>query len=425
MEKDLSSNSEKNAESGPEAINFSLAESPLPIPESEPDISRDDSTPPIAEQAESKGFAAQYYHFGKVEGDGAEHFNPAIVQRPDGYWLLTRRSEPHPRGFRFGQNNVWAFMLDESGKVPKMGIKLRWPVEDPEQHFEDPRGFYHPATNQVCVGACTFIWHPSGTWTGAHQCFGTFDDQWQCKTMVYPKIGGNPGRMEKIQDPKNYEKNWLWWLHEGKLHILYKADPWMIVGFGNTWTDHKEYVWSVGGVKWPWGVIRGGTNPVRVGDYYYTFHHSSLPWRGRYRRYYAGCLAFDAEPPFRPRMITKEPLLMGSQNDVWTQRKPLVVFPCGAVHKDNTWLVSMGVNDMKAAWMEIDHDHLLSMMVSVDKSGDQIFGMSGLSEGEMSTQVDKSDEYQPRVKAKKPLTKKRRKRKSGVVTRAKCLQEVK
>jgi hypothetical protein len=40
----------------------------------------------------------------------------------------------------YGQNRLIAFLLDETGKVPKMGKILQWPVENPQQHFEDPRG---------------------------------------------------------------------------------------------------------------------------------------------------------------------------------------------------------------------------------------------------------------------------------------------
>jgi hypothetical protein len=120
--------------------------------------------------------------------------------------------------------------LDETGKVPKRLVRLKWPVEDSQQHFEDPRGFYHPGINQTLVGACTFIWNADGTWTGAHQIFGAFDQDWQCKKIDYPKIGGNPGQMGKIADPKKFEKNWLFWLHENQLHLLYKARPWLVVG---------------------------------------------------------------------------------------------------------------------------------------------------------------------------------------------------
>ncbi len=352
-----------------------------PVPWDEPDISHDDSTPTIKAQAETQGWKSEYYDFGKVEGQGWDLFNPAIIQRPDGLWLLTRVSEPHPEGFKFGQNNVFAFMLDDTGKVPKMGKRLTWPVDEPRQHFEDPRGFYHPGINQTVIAVCTFLWYPAGSWTGPHQALGMFDEEWMCKKMDYPRVKQfHLGRMEKIQKHSHYEKNWIWFLHEGRLVLLYKANPWTVFLYGNKWGDREDF--ELEGVTWAYGEIRGGTTPVRVGDYYFTFHHSSLPWRGRYRRYYAGCIAFDAKPPFTPRMITSEPLLHGSQNDHWAQRKPIVIFPCGSLYKDGKWLVTCGVNDIKSAWVELSHESLLSKMQPIGDVSDTIFGSNGLSEGE-------------------------------------------
>ncbi len=354
-----------------------------PVPWDEPDISKDDSTAPIKAQAEAQGWNADYYHFGKLEDQGNDYFNPGLVERPDGLWLLARVSEPHPEGFKFGQNNVFAFMLDKTGKIPKMGKRLNWPVDEPRQHFEDPRGFYHPGINQTIIGVCTFLWYPMGTWTGPIQALGMFDEEWMCKKMDYPRVKPfHLGRMEKIQNHKHYEKNWIWFLHEGRLILLYKANPWTVFIYGNKWGEREDF--ELEGVQWPYGEIRGGTTPVRVGDYYFTFHHSSLPWRGRYRRYYAGCIAFDAKPPFTPRMITSEPLLQGSQNDFWQQRKPLVIFPCGAIHKDGKWLVTCGVNDLKSAWVELSHESLLSKMRPIGDVSDTIFASNGLSEGEKS-----------------------------------------
>jgi predicted GH43/DUF377 family glycosyl hydrolase len=135
--------------------------------------------------------------------------------------------------------------------------------------------------------------------------------------------------------------------------------------FDGRWSERTDY--KIKGVTWNWGEIRGGTTPVLVGDMYFTFHHSSLPWKGRYRRYYAGALAFDAFPPFKPRLITPDPLLKGSQNDVWAQRKPLVVFPCGSIYENGKWLVSCGVNDIKSAWLELRTNQLLERMRPVDE----------------------------------------------------------
>lgn len=345
----------------------------------EADIKQDDSTPKIEDQAAANGWEAGYYHFGKLEDDGNDYFNPGIVERQDGLWLIVRRSEPHPQGFEFGQNYIFAFKLDDTGKIPQMGIRLRWPIDDPDQHFEDPRGFFHPRLNQTLIGACSFIWQSGVGWTGSHQALGAFDQDWLCRKMDYPMVGGNPGRMQKIMKREDYEKNWLWFLHEGNLHLLYKAHPWLVVGFGDRWSDRKEYKGT--GVVWGYGDIRGGTTPVKVGDYYFTFHHSSLPWKGRYRRYYAGCLAFEAKPPFSPKLITTEPILHGSQNDFWKQRKPLVVFPCGAHFRKGKWLVTYGINDLKSGWIEIPYDSLLQKMHSIDKVDAMIFNEPAIQKG--------------------------------------------
>jgi predicted GH43/DUF377 family glycosyl hydrolase len=346
----------------------------------------DDSTPTILDQAKAAGWVAKYYDFGKAEGLQYEWFNPSIVQRPDGLWMLVRGAEPHPQGFAFGQNSIWAFMMDEDGTTPKMGKRLRWLNHEPSQHFEDPRGFYHPAVNQTVIGACTFCWYSFQPWTGAHQCIGMFNEEWECQRMFYPKIGGNPGQMQRIEKHENYEKNWLWWLADDRLHLLYKAQPWMVCQFGNSWSDITEWKLEQG-ASWSYGDIRGGTPPVRVGDLYFTFHHSSLPWKGRYRRYYAGCLGFEAEPPFTPKLITKEPLLIGSQNDPWVSTKPLVVFPCGALYRNGDWLVTMGVNDMKAAWLKLSHKSLLRRMSPIGENSEPpIFNASGLSEKELRLQ---------------------------------------
>src|SRR5205823_793753 len=128
---------------------------------------------------------------------------------------------------------------------------------------------------------------------------------------------------------ERYQKNWLFWMRNGKLHLLYKSNPWFVAVFGDSWERPVAHVQP--GVEWGYGEIRGGTTPILLPDgNYITFFHSSLPWRGNYRRYYMGAVTFAAEPPFAPVAITREPLLTASQRDVWAQRKPACIFPCGA-----------------------------------------------------------------------------------------------
>jgi hypothetical protein len=87
--------------------------------EKEQPIPREDSTPSILDQAKTAGWEAGYYDFGKGEADGVDYFNPSVIQRPDGIWMLVRRSEPHPQGFRFGQNAIWAAEIGRDRESPE------------------------------------------------------------------------------------------------------------------------------------------------------------------------------------------------------------------------------------------------------------------------------------------------------------------
>lgn len=80
-----------------------------------------------------------------------------------------------------------------------------------------------------------------------------------------------------------------------------------------------------------------------------------------------GALAFEAKPPFKPVYVTPKPLLVGSQQDVWRDRKPLVVFPCGSVIENDTWLVTYGINDLKSGYIKIPHVDLVAKSQRITK----------------------------------------------------------
>lgn len=332
-------------------------------PSLEQDVEIGDDVPDIRKQAASKGWACDFFDFGKSEQLGVEFLNPGLVCRPDGLWLLVRRSEITP-GMWYGRNSIWACKL-ENGLKPLGGPVLQFLESKNEEQFEDPRGVFW--NGQTWIGCVNFTWFDTGHWTGAHQMIGVFKDNggtditeetWTPIARRDPPVGTNSDKAGDTQGKHN--KNLLWWFREDRLHCLYKSDPWMVVEFGSKWTEQIEHVGE--GVKWKYGLVRGGTPPVLVGDKYFTFFHSSLPWRGRYRRYFMGALAFESKPPFQPILWTQEPLLIGSQNDPWTQRKPLVVFPCGALMEDGKWTVTLGVNDLRSAWIQIPHDELLKSL---------------------------------------------------------------
>jgi predicted GH43/DUF377 family glycosyl hydrolase len=145
-------------------------------------------------------------------------------------------------------------------------------------------------------------------------------------------------------------------------HLIYLTRPHEIVKW-NQWNEPGEvYKTEETNPLWTHGDPRGGTPPVLVGKEYWSFFHSSLPWLHQKRRYFMGAYAIEAQPPFRITRMTSLPLLTGSKQDVWHPPQPLVVFPCGAIHRNKTWLISMGVNDLMSAWIEIPHDDLVHLM---------------------------------------------------------------
>jgi predicted GH43/DUF377 family glycosyl hydrolase len=342
-------------------------------PEDEPTIAHNDSTPSFIEQARMKGWKAGLFNFGKGEQLGHEYFNPGLVRRPDGLWLLVRMSEI-AEGFLYGKNKIWACRLSDNGRVPEGGPLLQFPDSGDDEQFEDPRAIQWG--DQTWIGAVNFTWYADGSWTGAHQVLGMFktmprqsgpgddDGRWMPLARRDPPVGTNKDQGGHTEGKHN--KNWLWFFHGGSLNLLLFSDPWHIVQFGDSWERQQPFISD--GVKWKHGVVRGGTPPILVGDHFFTFFHSSLPWSGRYRRYFMGAIAFEAQPPFRPTLWTQEPMLIGSQNDQWAQGKPLVVYPCGAVIENDRWFITMGINDLKCGWVEIPHEDVLAAVKSAPMS---------------------------------------------------------
>lgn len=321
-----------------------------------------DDTPTLQEQARISGWKAGVFDFGRAERPGeVDHFNPGLIRRQDGLWLLVRRSELVD-GMIYGRNGIWACKLEED-LTPKGGPLLAFPDSAPEEQFEDPRAVYW--NDQTWVGCVNFTWFQDGSWTGAHQMLGIFrnDEEWTAIARRDPPVETNKGTAGFTDG--NHQKNWIWWFIEGRLHLLYTSDPWKVIEFGNAWEEQRPHVSE--GIHWQYGQIRGGTPPVLVGEHYITFFHSSLPWRGRYRRYYMGAIAFAAKPPFAPILITPEPMLIGSQNDPWQQRKPLVVFPCGALLEKDIWTITYGINDLKCGWAKIPHEDVANLLKPIPK----------------------------------------------------------
>lgn len=290
-----------------------------------------------------------FFDFGKARVPGTDYYNPAIVEREDGLWLITRRSVDRPP-LPYGFNDLMAFKLGDDLK-PIFGQPVQVPRMSEQEHVEDPRAIMHGG--KMWLGACNFVIFEGGkTWTGAHQIFCEVDHNWNAYRRHDPIFGKNGAH---VRGNRGDEKNWLWFFYAGNAHMVYMTQPHTVVRFDGFMRAVETYETKEINPLWRYGQPRGGTPPVLIGDEYWSFFHSSQPWRGKKRQYYMGAYAFEAKPPFRITRMSRKPLLAGSQRDPWWEGKPLVVFPCGKVLKDGNWIVSMGINDICSAWLKIPH----------------------------------------------------------------------
>lgn len=278
------------------------------------------------------------------------HFNCGLVRDGNNaLWLLARKWDRSNSPAWHSSMN--AYKLDDNLN-PVVHVELQSHKRDYSEQHEDPRVIWH--NGQFWVSYCS--WTRSGPYS-AKQVFASFDSSWTFQRTIRPQYGKN------LLTDTGIEKNWIWFNHDGAWYFVYQFYPHIVVRMGNEMpvnefkTDQKP--------KWDYGEIRGGTPPVRVGDEYISFFHSSLPWKNRQKRYYAGAYAFEAKAPFRITRMTSEPLLAGSDKDSRTLGGPPVIFPCGALLEKDKWLVSFGVNDETCGWIKIPTKDLEKRLCSI------------------------------------------------------------
>lgn len=190
---------------------------------------------------------------------------------------------------------------------------------------EDARLFYHDcslwlsATNRQSLGIAPI------------RC-GAIED-WKIPEAAF--------RWIKITDPQPIEKNWPFFEHEG---VLY-GSRWINGARGHEVCRLKEDGYAEPAFQsgarwdWPWGVIHGGTCPIRYGNLFVGVFHSFTASDQGIKTYYAAPYAFEAQPPFRVVLRPVQPMLWPT---VANHHKDYVVFPCGLLRRGEDWICSYG-----------------------------------------------------------------------------------
>jgi predicted GH43/DUF377 family glycosyl hydrolase len=313
--------------------------------------------PSIVEQAKENGWTAGFFDLPVAEGLG--HFNSGMCQDDRGqYWLVTRRWERREKMEASWHSTLHAYRFWWEGDKPLLGEPIDLVMSnDPFEEAEDPRVLFRDG--HFFVSYCSWS---QRTLYHAKQVFTEFDRDWKFKSALKVPYGMNNYKTpSKLLKPS--EKNWCFFNHDGAWHFVYSASPQhVVVEIGKKrLIEHK----TDNELKWRYGEIRGGTPPVRVGDEYFSFGHSSLPWKRRQKRYYTLCCAFEAKPPFRITRITEKPLICGSEFDSRINRGPLVTFACGSHFENGQWIVIGGCNDEQSFYLKLPHEDLLKRMTAV------------------------------------------------------------
>ncbi|CAN5476031.1 hypothetical protein BH10CHL1_BH10CHL1_39650 [soil metagenome] len=179
-----------------------------------------------------------------------------------------------------------------------------------------------------------------------------------------------PARVLVLDGPQRaVEKNWMLFAHDDELWAIYSICPHVVLRL--SWGEvgsvvcqrAYQHAWDATAYALPFGELRGGAPPVRLGDQYVSFFHSSFlvhPLRRllfkvlRKRptnilHYVGGVYGFAAKPPFTPLWLQPTPILMPpSLPRHHAQLSPIVeysAYPCGAVLQNQRWILSFGARN--------------------------------------------------------------------------------
>ena len=270
------------------------------------------------------------------------YFNSALFKLNNTRYLMSRYC--HIDEDRIPHNTLRLFNVNEG--LSEIPLKINDEVQD--EQYEDPRVLIHD--DKIYVGCANYQLYVSDK---IHQKILVFDTTFKHIDNIHPVYDGN--EINCLSNTKS-QKNWTYFVHDGKILCVYQMNPHTVVEFDNQGRILTEYKTHTDIIKtWRFGEPRMGSNPILKDGVYYNFFHSSIPWKNPKRQYFMGYYTFEAKPPFKIIEISKDPILWGNETDFrfLPNFNPIVVFPCGAIYEDNSFYVSFGFNDEKTGIIKI------------------------------------------------------------------------
>ena len=329
-------------------------------------------------------------------------FNPTLLPHQGGWLMAYRVVAPG-----YTVNRIAACRLTDTFEiVPQSVVPLSDTIKGINQGIGDPRLVVHNGRTYLLY--CSF--HPV-----SHLYLVEVDrDTLEARAT---------SRWLSLEPRQQHERNWMPFSHDDQLLAVYTISPHVILRL--RLADAHEVrceplyttQWNSSAYTRRFGEMRGGTPPVRVGDTYYSFFHSSrfagvvYPWlrqlrsKGRrhgdavaaqevrpraengarlgwlrqwYRerfihlQYVGGFYGFAAAPPFAPVHVAPQPVLVADRDLAAShpnQLRPIarrVVFPAGAaLRHERQWVVTYGLNDRLCMLGAFNHTRLLHQSAAV------------------------------------------------------------
>lgn len=268
-------------------------------------------------------------------------FNSSIFEFKNKKYLITRKSRFIAP--RMTENCLKLYEYDTLKPI-ELNIKEEYDFEQ----IEDPRVLIHQ--DKIYISCATYSYDKFSL---IHQKMIVLDENFNHIRNIHFNYGLNGF---SINENMGVEKNWTFFIHENRLMCIYRIDPHMVVEFdwdGNVISEYitHEKVQN----KWPYGICRGGSNPIYKDGIYHCFFHSSVHWQGNKRKYVMGRYGFESKTPFKICYFDENPIIWGNTIDerINPEANPLVVFPCGAILENNKFIVSFGINDEKTGIIKI------------------------------------------------------------------------
>jgi FkbM family methyltransferase len=274
-------------------------------------------------------------------GTPGKRFNASLIDYEGAYLLAFRNG--------WSGSDVYLVRLDLDFRPVSEPVRLElFHPREANYGREDPRLFwFNGALHVAYVGV-----------VGGHSIRHT--------SMLYARLGRDL-RVERVFYPhypgRNFwEKNWGFFEHDGRLYATYSIAPHRVLH-----VDGEQAVMAYQTqtpAPWSGGEMRPGSAPTLIGDERWCFFHDRVERGGRLI-YRMGVYVFDAQPPFRIRRVTREPILSAEVATTPADQYASVVFPCGAVRRENDWVVSLGVHDRWTELHAFDAAELESRMVRI------------------------------------------------------------